>query len=467
MFDKDKIKSIIDKAFEEKGRDLVELYGERVSSCSIRCEDDKIERISTGVNMGCGLRMICGEQIFYGSTYSCDYQSISDILEGFGELLHKTEKVESSNYGSKVDSPASLHKIELNPDKVPVEEKIDLVRKANRTCREFDKERIKQVQVSYVDGIKKISIYNPILGGIVEEDRTYVTFIINVVAQDGNIVQTGYEPMGGLIGFELFKRHDVLSLARIACERAVRMLEAKQAPAGQMPVVIASNAGGTMIHEAIGHSLEADLVQKDVSPAYKGKRNQSVASKLITVIDDPTMPNRRGSYIYDDEGTPGQKTVLVEEGILKNYLYDRFAANKDKTQSTGNGRRESYSHRPIPRMSNTYIAKGKSDPGEIIASTQSGLYVKKMGGGQVNTATGDFVFDVAEGYLIEKGKIGRMVKGATLVGNGPEVLKSVDRVGSDLGFSIGTCGKDGQGVPVSDGQPTIRIPAIIVGGTKT
>jgi TldD protein len=239
-----------------------------------------------------------------------------------------------------------------------------------------------------------------------------------------------------------------------------------------MSVVLSSEAGGTMIHEAVGHGFEAeavghgfeaDLAEQNLS-VYSGKLGQKVASPVITVLDDGTVPGKRGSTYMDDEATPAQRTVLIEEGVLKNFMYDRLSAMKDGKTSTGNGRRESYHFRPIPRMTNTMIAPGRTPPGGIIKSLEKGLLVKKMGGGQVNTVNGDFVFEVTEGYMIEKGKVGEPVRGATLTGNGPEVLKSIDMVGTDLGFGIGTCGKDGQGVPISDAQPTLRIPEIVIGG---
>jgi len=218
-----------------------------------------------------------------------------------------------------------------------------------------------------------------------------------------------------------------------------------------------------MIHEAIGHGLEADLTQMGLS-VYSGRIGEEIASPLVDVVDDATLANKRGSYVFDDEGVNAQRTLLVEKGVLKGYLYDRLSAMKDHTQSTGNGRRESYRSRPIPRMSNTFILPGNMSPEEIVHSTAKGIFVKKMGGGQVNTVNGDFVFEVSEGYLIENGKVGEAVRGATLTGNGPQLLKEIDMVGDDFGFGIGTCGKDGQGVPVSDAQPTLRIPEIIVGG---
>ena len=218
-----------------------------------------------------------------------------------------------------------------------------------------------------------------------------------------------------------------------------------------------------MIHEAVGHGLEADLACNGLS-VYQGKMGQKVASSLISVIDDGTMPTRRGSYSFDDEGTPSQRNTLIENGVLKSYMVDRLSAMKFDMMATGNGRRESFRHKPIVRMTNTYIASGKDDAAAILKSTPKGIFVRAMGGGQVNTVTGDFVFAVTEGYLIENGKLGEPIRGATLVGNGPTVLSMVDRVGNDLGFATGTCGKDGQGAPVTDAQPTLRIPELTVGG---
>ncbi|MDY6852604.1 MAG: TldD/PmbA family protein, partial [Thermodesulfobacteriota bacterium] len=284
-----------------------------------------------------------------------------------------------------------------------------------------------------------------------------------VVATDDSGLQVGYEPVGGALGFELFDENSPEQTARTAAARAVLMLEADEAPAGPMPVVLSSEAGGTMIHEAVGHGLEADLAGEGLS-VYSGQLGELVASPLITVLDDATLPYRRGSFAIDDEGAPAQKTVLVQDGVLKGYMHDRRSALKAGVSSTGNGRRESYRHRPVVRMTNTLIAPGRTDPAKILSSTPKGLFVRKMGGGQVNTVNGDFVFEVSEGYLIENGRIGRPVRGATLTGSGPEVLRQIDLVGSDLGFGIGTCGKDGQGVPVADAQPTLRLPEIIIGG---
>jgi TldD protein len=314
----------------------------------------------------------------------------------------------------------------------------------------------------YRDGMVRYQFANS-LGEFIETRRTGTLFVVQAVAADGNVIQTGYETMGASRGYEIFRERGAEEIALAAAGRAVMMLSAGRAPAGPMPVVLSSKAGGTMVHEAVGHGLEADLAQAGMS-VYSGKVGEQVASPLVTVLDDATIPYARGTFPFDDEGTPGQKTVLVENGILKGYLYDRLTAMKDGCVSTGNGRRESYQQKPIVRMSNTLIAPGNTAPEEIIRSVDNGLFVEKMGGGQVNTVNGEFVFEVSEGYLIENGEIAAPVRGATLTGNGPDVLKRIVMVGTDLGFGIGTCGKDGQGVPVADAQPTLLISEITVGG---
>jgi TldD protein len=287
--------------------------------------------------------------------------------------------------------------------------------------------------------------------------------VVQVVGESAGRVESAHESDGGFEGLEFFDRVTPEEIGREAARRVSVLLRASPAPAGSMPVVLAAEAGGTMIHEAVGHGLEADLACNGLS-VYQGKLGQAVASPLVTVLDDGTMPAKRGSYAHDDEGTPARKNVLIENGVLKSFLVDRLSAMKFDLMATGNGRRESFRHKPIVRMSNTYIAPGKDDPAGILADTARGIFVKAMGGGQVNTVTGDFVFGVTEAYLIRDGKLGEPIRGATLVGNGPKVLSQVDRVGSDLGFSCGTCGKDGQGAPVTDAQPTIRIPELTVGG---
>jgi TldD protein len=458
MLDKELLVKVLKKT-RLYGGEYAEIFVEHRKSASIQCEDKKIEKVITGVDAGFGIRLISNGRTSYAHS--------NDLSEA--SLLQAASEVSKAAPGAVTDFvidlraqiPSVSFHINRFPEDVPVEKKISIVRKADSAARSYDK-RIRQVSVVYHDFIQEVQIATT--EDIVAEDkRVHTVAVIQVVAADGGLIQTGYESVGGFIGFELFDEIDVEELSMKTAKRALMMLTAMRAPGGRMPAVISSEAGGTMIHEAIGHGLEADLAQQGLS-VYSGKVGQPVASPFITVIDDPTLQKKRGSFRFDDEGTPSQRSVLVEKGILRNYMYDKLTAMKDGVTSTGNGRRQSYQHRPIPRMTNTFITPGDTPPGKIISSVDNGLFVKKMGGGQVNTVTGDFVFDVQEGYRIKHGIIDEPVRGATLAGNGPEILRSVDMVGSDLGFSIGTCGKDSQGVPVSDAMPTIRIPDIVVGG---
>jgi TldD protein len=406
-----------------------------------------------------GIRLILRGKTSYAYT--------NDTSEG--SLMELADTLSSTFRGAATDPIFDMRKerpgmdfiTEIPPDDIPMARKIDLVNTANRTARSLDN-RIRQVSVSYRDSAQNIQMATSD-GSIAEDERIQTLFMVHVIASENAMIQTGYETAGGNVGFELFDDLSVEELSLSASLRSIKMLRARRAPGGRMPVVISSEAGGTMIHEAIGHGLEADLAQYGLS-VYSNKLGEDVASRLVTVIDDATLPCRRGSYRFDDEGTPSQRTLLVDKGLLNCYLYDRLTALRDGAQSTGNGRRESYRHKPIPRMSNTFIAPGDSTPEEVVKSTQEGLFVKRMGGGQVNTVTGDFVFEVQEGYMIEDGAVGEPVREATLTGNGPDVLKAIDMIASDLGFSIGTCGKDSQGVPVSDAMPTLRIREMVVGG---
>jgi len=447
------------RAAVKSGGEFADIYFEDTFNTSIVCEENRIEKVITGRDRGCGIRVISSLKTYYAYTNDVTEKGLLEAAEIVAKGVREGSL--AGDIGPIKKEAAPGFGIKKLPVSSPLEEKIGLVKKANETAWKLDK-RVRQVRVVYGDGFRKLAMVNT-LGQWVEEDRVGVVFICNAVSQDGDNVQTGYEPLGGATGLEIFDDTPPEMVAETAVKRAIMMLGARRAPGGKMGVVLSSEAGGTMIHEAVGHGLEADLALQNLS-VYSGKLGETVASPLITVIDDATIPYKRGSFFFDDEGSPAEKTLLVENGVLKSYMYDRLSAMKADRASTGNGRRESYHHRPIPRMTNTMIAPGKTDPKEIIKSLDKGLFVRKMGGGQVNTVNGDFVFEVSEGYLIEGGKIGEPVRGATLTGNGPEVLKGIDMVGRDLGFGIGTCGKDGQGVPVADAQPTLRIPEIVVGG---
>lgn len=458
MLDAMDLSRILRTALSEGG-EFADVYFEEGSSTSIVCEDGKIEKIIAGTDRGVGIRVISDLRTAYAYTNEVTEKALLELARTVSRAVRGREFGSSIDLRAKVVGPG--FPIKISPGSVPLLDKVALVRRADEAARKID-QRVRQVMVVYRDGKVRTQIANS-LGDFIETGRTGSVFLAQVVASQGDVIQTGYEPVGGFRGFELFDQTSPEEVARTAAQRALLMLSARKAPAGAMPVVISSEAGGTMVHEAIGHGLEADLAQAGMS-VYTGKIGTQVASPLVTVIDDATIPHARGSFSYDDEGVAAQKTVLVENGILKCYLYDRLSAMKDGCLSTGNGRRESYHAKPIVRMTNTLIAPGESAPEEIVKDVAQGLFVKKMGGGQVNTVTGDFVFEVSEGYLIQNGTIGEPVRGATLTGNGPDVLKKVTKIGNDLGFGIGTCGKDGQGAPVSDAQPTLLISEITVGG---
>jgi len=460
LIDKQVLKEVLDAALA-KGGDFADIFIENKQTTGIRCEAGKIERVQSGLDIGAGIRVLSGDSTAYAYTNDL---SRKGLVGAAGIVSHAVQgnKKEVNLDLRTVKSPVNFS-FKERPEDVPAGRKVKVVEAADQAARAVDNEQIKQVIVGYGDVVQKVIIANS-AGEYVADERIRTRLLVQAVAASGPVIQTGIEAVGSLCGFELFENYQPEQVAAGAAQRAVEMLKARPAPAGRMPVVMAAEAGGTMIHEACGHGLEADLVQKDIS-VYAGKKGQKVASPEVTVVDDATIDNRYGSYRFDDEGVPARSVNLIEAGVLTDFLYDRLTAAKDGRQSNGHGRRESYQHKPIPRMGNTYIAPGKTDPQKIIRETKNGLLVKKMGGGQVNTTTGDFVFDVVEGYLIEDGEIGPMVRGATLTGNGPEVLQIVEMVGSDLGFTIGTCGKDGQGMPVSDAQPTMAIKELVVGGT--
>jgi len=445
-----------------RGSDFAEFFEEHSSSLLVHLEDGRIQKVLQGDEAGLGLRVLSGDQTYY--TYSqhvgaASGRSLAD------ELRHvigtRDARAKHREYLRVGDAPAPPRHRFAAP--VPTE-LASLVRRVDRLVRAAST-AIRQVIIAGRERRQDVRITNS-LGESARDRRIASVWMVQVVAADGAVIQTGYETAGGSTGLGAFPSDTLERIGLEAARRAVQMLSARPAPGGRMPVVLSSEAGGTMIHEAVGHGLEADLAQEGFS-VYSKKRGKRIASPLVSVVDDPTLCGVRGSYSVDDEGVPAERTLLVDRGVLRTYLFDRLSAAKDGRASNGHGRRQSYHQRPIPRMSNTMILPGGDDPLRILGEVKQGLLVRKMGGGQVNTVNGDFVFEVSEGYRIEGGEVAYPVRGATLVGNGPEVLRQIDRVGSDLGFALGTCGKDGQGVPVSDAQPTLRIPELTVGGTAS
>lgn len=437
-----------------------DIFAEERTYTRIHLESSKFEKIEKGIDKGVGLRTISPWKTFFASTNSFDTKHLTEIAKNLRKFL-KDDGRKRDVEDMFVLAPEYSFKINTDPSDIDLGTKLDMVKRIETIARNSDN-RIKQVRIIYLDTTQRVNIYSS-EGLFAKDERKQVVLNMTVIGEENGELQTSYESIGGFYGFDFFTEERLEGFINKVVNRLKGLFEAKEAPMGLKTVVLSSEAGGTMIHEAIGHGLEADLAMEGLS-CYKGMIGEKIASDLITVVDDKTMPHMRGTYACDDEGVSAERTVLVENGILKNYLFDRFHAMKYGKTSTGNGRRESYRFKPIPRMSNTMILPGKDSPEDIISSVNDGLYVVKMGGGQVDTVRGDFVFEILEGYIIENGKVGDMIKNATIMGNGPTILKEIDMVGNDIGFGIGTCGKDGQGVPVSDGQPTIRIPKIVVGG---
>ena len=445
----------------KSGATFAELFFEETTFSNIRVESAKIDKAVVGTDRGIGLRLFKDNIVYYASTTNISEDSLRSLLKVLISYLQQN----NSERRPVIIPALSKAKTEVvkHPLGVNITRKADIVLSAqNEAYRKSS--QIVQVQAGYVDSVRKIAIFST-NNVAVEDEQIRTTVSFNVILEKNGKFYTGYESLGGTVGLELFNDDAHIKAVETAVNRAIKMSNSISIKGGKMTVVLSSEAGGTMIHEAVGHGLEADHVYKGLS-VYAGKLNQQVASPLICVVDDPTMPGMRGSFHYDDEGTEAKQNIVIENGILKNYLFDLKYAQEHGMTPTGNGRRESFRYPPIPRMTNTLILSGKDDPSSIIAEVDEGLLVLKMGGGEVNTATGDFIFEITEGHTIEHGRIGPPVEGVTLLGNGPTVLREIDRVGNDMGYGIGTCGKDNQGVPVADGQPTLRIPQIVVGGKK-
>ncbi|MHB8669831.1 MAG: TldD/PmbA family protein, partial [Acidimicrobiales bacterium] len=340
--------------------------------------------------------------------------------------------------------------------------KVELLRRADEAARSEDG-AVRQVSASYADSRRRILVANSD-GVLAADDQVRTRLMVQCVAVGDAGMQTGVQGPGRTTGFELFEDFPAEETARTAARAAVAMLAARPAPSGRLPVVLRQGAGGVLFHEACGHGLEADLVERDAS-VFRGRRGDRVASPLVTLIDDGAYGREWGTARIDDEGQPTRRNVLIQNGELTDYMWDFLRARRSGRSSSGNGRRQTYQDLPMVRMTNTYLLEGSDDPEEIVRQTEHGIYCSQLGGGQVNTATGDFVFGMTEAYLIEGGEITSPIRAANLIGNGPEVLRLIDAVGNDFETWTGTCGKDGQSVPVSAGQPTVRVASLTVGGT--
>ena len=447
-----------------EGGDYADLYFEYTTTSSILLDESLVKSATEGISMGCGVRVLAGEQTGYAYTDDLTPEKILKAARIAARIASGPAHVSTVGLAT-VESPNNLYHVPVPSTERDLTEKLDLVQRGDGAARAYDP-RIRQVRVSYGDQVRHILMAGSD-GRVVTDLQPLVRLGVFTIAQENGNLQSGSSGGGGRVGLEFFQgENSPESFAREAARQAVVQLAAREAPAGEMEVVLGPGWPGILLHEAIGHGLEADFNRKGIS-AFCGRIGQRVASELCTVVDDGTIPGRRGSLNVDDEGAPTERTVLIENGILRGYLQDRLSASVMKSTRTGNGRRESYEHIPMPRMTNTCMLAGSEDPQEIIRSVRRGLYAVYFGGGQVDITNGKFVFSASEAYLIEDGKVTAPVKGATLIGDGPTVLTRVTAVGNDLRLDpgIGTCGKDGQSVPVGVGIPTIKVSRLTVGGT--
>ena len=443
-----------------KGGDFAEVFCEERAGLGLAVDESRVERVQRGAERGAGIRVVHGETTYFAHV---------DGL-GEGDLERAADAVAAAARGERTE-PQALEavyaarpqEIATPPGEVPAERKADLLRTCDQTARSAGDE-VAQVMASYAEGRRLVTVANSD-GRFATDERTRVRLGVQVVARRNGTVETGFETLGGHRGFELVEGGAGERIAERAAGVALTLLDADPAPAGAMPVVVGGGFGGVLFHEMTGHGLEADHIQKGAS-VYQGMLEEQVAATHLDAYDDGRLPGEWGTDGIDDEGTPTQATAVIHEGRITSFLYDLVRARKDGVDSTGNGRRESFRHLPIPRMTNTYIAPGEARPEELIAEIDKGFYAVSFAGGQVDPTTGDFVFGVSEGYLIEDGKKTKPCRGATLIGNCLDALGAIDAVGEDFFMKTGICGKGGQRVPVGTGQGHVRVRTMTVGGTE-
>lgn len=458
MIDEEAVGAALQRALR-RGGDYADVFVERRRSSTASLEESRVDRVLSGVEQGAGIRVCSGLATAFAYT---------DDLTPDGLLRAAEVAAAAARDGRPLavadlrEVPVRRQPVAVDPATVGMEAKVALLHHADEVARSLSGE-VRQVSANYAETVQSVLVATSD-GTLARDRRSRVRAFVQVVAARGGEVQSGYEAPGRSGGFEVVADTTVVDAARTAAQRALLLLDAAPAPTGSMPVIIGNEFGGVLFHEASGHGLEADAVAKRAS-VFASRIGELVASPVVTAVDDGTVDGAWGRLGVDDEGVPAQRTVLIEEGVLVGYMYDRLRARQEARSSTGNGRRQSYQHLPIPRMTNTFILPGTSTVAEIVESTPRGLYAKRLGGGEVDPVSGDFVFAVTEGYLVEHGRITRPVRGATIIGNGPTALRRIDMVADDVALAPGTCGKDGQLVPVSVGQPHLRIRELTVGGT--
>jgi len=446
---------------QSTGADFAEIFVEDSFSSSISLEESLVEQASDYISRGAGVRVVFGDTTGFAHTTNLTESGLIKAAET-ARSVSKSGRDGSRRTVPLKDRVSSVPEARYDPSyfKSKAVEKLLLM---DEVARSYDAS-ISQVASQMSISARHIALFNS--DGLSVVQSTFRSrAAIRTVAKGDTGLQSGYEPVGYSIDFDQFlEMMDFEALAKEATERAVRKLLAMPAPSGRLPVVIKRGSGGILFHEACGHGLEADHIKKNTS-VYANRLGQKVASPLVTLVDDGTVEKTWGSFAYDDEGEAGRRNVLIKDGVLEDYMWDSNSAKFFNRKSSGNGRRQSYQHLPMVRMTNTYLLPGDSDPEEIVANTENGIYVARLSGGQVNTATGDFVFGTQEAYLIENGRITAPIRDTQLIGNGPEILAEIDMVGNDFDMTPGTCGKNGQSVPVGTGQPTLRVASITLGGT--
>jgi TldD protein len=445
------------------GGEYADLYFEYLTSTSLMVDESVVKSASQGISAGCGIRVISGERTGYAYTDDLSPERILHAARTAALIASAPAKTPVTGFQEK---PArSLYPVTLPSVDAEITAKVELLMRADRAARSYDS-RIKEVRASYADELRNILVVGSD-GTIAEDSQPLARLNVSCIAKTDSNSARGSAGGGGRVALDFFFGDKTPEyFAKESARQSILQLDAREAPAGDMEVVLGPGWPGVLLHEAVGHGLEADFNRKKTS-AFAGLVGQRVASDKCTVVDNGTMPWRRGSLNVDDEGQPTQETVLIEKGILKGYLSDKLSAKLMGLADTGNGRRESYEHIPMPRMTNTYMLAGQDNPEDILRSVKNGIYAVNFGGGQVDITNGKFVFSASEAYLIENGQITAPIRGATLIGNGPDVLTRVSMVGNDLKLDegIGTCGKDGQAVPVGVGIPTIKVDRLTVGGT--
>ncbi|MEA2103342.1 MAG: TldD/PmbA family protein [Candidatus Cloacimonadota bacterium] len=443
------------------GADFAEIYSENCFNSSIQLLDSKIKKSVDGFDFGAGIRIFYGKKAIYAYTNDLSEKSLLSLAKTISKADTGKSNITTFNLCEK--KIANIHPIEIFPKDVAKAEKVNFLHQVNKFARNHSK-FISQVRIIYSEVEKKILVANT-EGLLTKDSRNYVRAYATAIAAKNSEMQTGGEGPGAFKGFEFIKNLNPEKIGNEIAKQAVVMLNADYAPSGKFPVIIGNAFGGVIFHEACGHSLETTSVAKGAS-VFADKMGTQIANKCVTAIDDGTIPNQWGSTNIDDEGNPTQKTVLIKNGILNSFMIDKLGGMKIGMKSTGSGRRESFKFAPTSRMRNTYIAPGKDKIEDMIASVDYGLYAKKMGGGSVQPGTGDFNFAVSEGYLIEHGKITKPVRGASLIGNGANILHKISMIAADLKHAEGMCGSSSGSVPVCVGQPHIKVDEIIVGGRK-